>query len=207
MAIQTSDGITSPGSGDAFNYAAQLATLAQTTQLALEKRANSYIGTSAEREAVRLLLTEGSLWSDTNGDKALYMLQGSQWVRIWPEVKGPRVTTGWITMQSGWKARTTATNHINRRGDWVYLFLGFERSGGTINVPNSGNISNHTIGQVKPEWKPNTVQPLSGGNATGRLAGYTINTAGQIRLNSVAGTTNIAKGHGFQVRGWYRTDI
>lgn len=207
MAIQTSDGITSPGVGDAFNYAAQLATLAQTAQLALEKRANSYIGTSAEREAVRLLLTEGSLWSDTNGDKALYMLQGSQWERIWPEVKGPRVTTGWFTMQSGWKARTTTTNHINRRGDWVYLYLGFERSGGTINVPSSGNIPNFTIGQVKPEWVPNTVQPLGGGNATGRLAGYTINSVGQIRLNSVAGTSNINKGHGFQVRGWYRTDI
>lgn len=88
----TSDGITSPDNTDLFRLVPQLAALAETTQLALNKRANFYTGTSAQRAAFTSSAGEGVAWKDTNGTKALYVKEGTAWSQIWPVQD-----TGWVT--------------------------------------------------------------------------------------------------------------
>src|SRR5690625_1417044 len=79
MAIETEDGLSTPDLNDGFNYVPQMATLATTTQQALEKRANTRIGTSAQRNASIDLVQEGTLWVDTNGSRSIYTKQGNNW--------------------------------------------------------------------------------------------------------------------------------
>lgn len=204
MAVQTTDGITTPGQGDTYDYAAQLAFMAESIQLALEKRANTRIGTASERDAYKSLAGEGVIWVDTTGEKGVWVKQGNDWKPIWPEER-----TGWDTSflraQSGWKTTpsSSAANRIRGVGNWVNINYGFERTGGAISVPSTGNIPNQTVAILNSEWHPSFWQPLGNGE-TGRLSGMSVGSNGHIRLNSVAGSANIAKGYKFSIRGWYQ---
>lgn len=191
---------------DPFDYPVQMAALAQTTQLALNLRANSYIGTSSQRQSALSQVVEGSHWTDTNGDKALYIKQVNQWVRVWPDIVYPRVTN-FLKAQSGWRSHPSASHYLLRQGDWVYINWVFQRTGGTINSNTRGDIANQTAAILNEEYRPNTWQPLHGGNESGRLWGVTLGSNGHIRLNSVGGTANITKDQTGQVRGWYNLTI
>lgn len=206
MAIQTKDGITTPGLNDPFQIVSQLSTLAETTQQALDKRANTRVGTSAQREASIDLVPEGTLWVDTNGDKALYTKQGPTWKRIWPEIVSPRVYS-FLRSQSGFTSHPDATHYIQRRGEWVYINWVF-RTTKAISVPSStGNITNLTAAILDEEWRPKTWQPLHGGNESGRMWGVTLGSNGHIRLNSVGGTSNVGVNQTGQIRGWYNMEL
>jgi len=205
MAIETEDGLSTPDLNDGFNYVPQMATLATTTQQALEKRANTRIGTSAQRNASIDLVQEGTLWVDTNGSRSIYTKQGNNWELVWPI---PRIPTArnFLKSQSGWTTTPDSNNYIKGIGDWVYICWFFQRSGGTINVPSSGDIVNQTVAIVHEKWRPNTWQPLSSAES-GRAASIALGSNGHIRLNAVGGTANINKGSKFSVRGWYHLTI
>lgn len=85
MAIQTEDGITTPSGNDEQKLVQDLAAMATTIQEALNKRANTYRGTSAQRSQFTSQAEEGQLWKDTNGSKILWAKQGTGWTRVWPE--------------------------------------------------------------------------------------------------------------------------
>ena len=208
MPIVTADGITTPDFSEPYDYVSQMATMATTIQSALEKRGNSYRGTATQREAFRTTAPEGTLWSDTNGDKALYIKRGASWARIWPETDTGWVSSNFLASQSGWRTHPDApgVSRIRRVGDWVFISWVVQRTGNAVSVPSSGNISNLTAAILKPEWRPSTWQPVGTGE-TGPVTGWVISSSGHIRLNAVGGTANIGKNSGLSLRGWYRMNF
>lgn len=205
MPIVTADGITTPDYNSSGDIVPALTTMGATIQTALDTRANSYRGTSSEREAFRTAAPEGTLWADTNGPKVLWQKRGSNWVRIHPEWDSGWVTN-FIRAQSGWKVRTDTTNNIRRIGDWVNINCTFTRTGGTISVPATGDITNVTVAILNVAWRPAYWQAVHSGES-GRLAAFSLGSNGHVRLNAVGGTANIGTNSNFSIRGWYRRNF
>ena len=114
MATTTPDNIWTPDSGSNYNYVIDSAATASSVQNALTRRANSYTGTTTERTAFTTDAPEGTLWSDTNGDKTLWIKQGASWQKVWT-VGGPHdgsILLGAITLSAagtGWYTTITTT--------------------------------------------------------------------------------------------------
>ena len=98
MATTSPDNIWTPNSSEDYDYVIDAAATATSVQNALTKRANSYTGTTTQRDAFTSAAPEGSLWSDTNGDKILWIKQGASWQRVWPQPPQPRVLSGSVLM-------------------------------------------------------------------------------------------------------------
>lgn len=77
MATTSPDNIRTPDSGDAYNLVPDLATLAGDVQAALTRRANSYIGTTAQMNATAA--PNGTQWYNTTTNTE-YLRQGGTWV-------------------------------------------------------------------------------------------------------------------------------
>lgn len=78
MATTSPDNIKTPDAGDQYALVQDLGALADTVQNALVKRANAYVGTSAQRTAFTTA-PEGTSWQDTNGNKNKYIRQSGAW--------------------------------------------------------------------------------------------------------------------------------
>lgn len=205
MAIRSENDIITPGLGDPGEYTSQMAAMAVSIDQALDKRANARVGTSAQRTASIGDVPEGTLWMDTNGAKALYTKQGNSWERIWPIDVSPTARS-FLRSQSGWTSQPGKNHYIKRRGEWVVISWFLKRTGGTINVPSSGDIVNQTVAILNEEWRPHSYQALTCGES-GRVASFGLSNKGEIRLNAVGGTANINKNSVFQVRGWYNINL
>lgn len=94
MAVETSDGIVSPESTDEYALVADLSALAESAQVVINKRANAYIGTQADRIAATNDVAEGVLWKDTTGSGGLWSKQGSGWALIWPTPASRQLVVG-----------------------------------------------------------------------------------------------------------------
>lgn len=78
MATTSPDTLWSPDPTGNYNLVADWATSMQSVQAALVKRANLYVGTSAQRTAFTTA-PEGVHWQDTNGDKLEYVRKSGDW--------------------------------------------------------------------------------------------------------------------------------
>lgn len=125
---QTSDGIVSPDDTDKYKLVPQLAALAETTQLALNKRANYYTGTTAQRTAFTSAAGEGVAWKDTNGTKGLYVKEGTAWNLVYPRPSPVSV-------------RMTST-HSSPLGVGTYDWLG------NMSVASNTNLGPFTFSQA-----------------------------------------------------------
>ena len=101
MATTSPDNIWTPDSSEDYDYVIDAGATATSVQNALTRRANSYTGTTTERTAFTAAAPEGSLWSDTNGDKILWIKQGSSWSRIHPPVPNVVVVDGVSYVECG----------------------------------------------------------------------------------------------------------
>lgn len=84
MALTTPDGIRTPNLPDDFNLVTDLGVLANSVQAALIKRANSYKGTSAARQAFKTSTPsaqQGDSWQDTDSSKQMYVFLDGDWVQ------------------------------------------------------------------------------------------------------------------------------
>lgn len=90
MATTSPDSLRTPNPTDPYNLVADLAILASDVQAALVRRANSYIGTSAQRIAFTSA-ADGVHWQDTNGTRDQYVRTAGAWLVI---TKAPPVATG-----------------------------------------------------------------------------------------------------------------
>lgn len=79
----TPDNIPSPDLTDQYALTQDMAALADGTQLALNRRANMYIGTANQRAAFTSA-PEGTHWQDTDGTKLEYVRRSNQWVATSP---------------------------------------------------------------------------------------------------------------------------
>lgn len=79
MATTSPDTLWSPDPTGNYNLVADWATSMQSVQAALVKRANLYVGTSAQRTAFTTA-PEGVHWQDTDGTKGYWAKRGTTWV-------------------------------------------------------------------------------------------------------------------------------
>lgn len=202
MPLTSPDNIYSPARGASDKIEVWSGSLAASVQDALKRRANSYRGTTAERNAFTSEAPTGTLWVDTNsGNIALYIRQGAGWSKVWPEDK---TDTGWLNSgfwasSSGWRVRADGVSRLRRVNNWVVGYLEVERTGGTINVPPSGNITNQTLLTLNAPYRPDLSYTSTSAEG-GRLAAFMVNPSGGLRLHAVAGTTNIVNGDYFSTR-------
>lgn len=96
MATTSPDNLRSPNPTDPYNLVSDWALSMSDVQAALDRRANSYKGTSAQRVAFTSA-PEGTLWKDTDGSKILYVRQDSSWIPVAPSVGVTTVKTGRIS--------------------------------------------------------------------------------------------------------------
>lgn len=89
MATTTPDSIRTPNPSDPYNLISDLGILANDTQAALNKRANSYVGTSTQRVAFSAA-PEGVQWQDTNGAKQAWVRKAGAWTPSLPVASGSR---------------------------------------------------------------------------------------------------------------------
>lgn len=78
MATTSPDNLWSPDAGDEYDLTVDMAASMQSVQAALEKRANSYRGTSGQRVAFSSQARVGDHWQDTNASQELYV-----WTGVW----------------------------------------------------------------------------------------------------------------------------
>lgn len=127
----TEDGIWTPDQIDDYNLVADLATMSSTVQDALEKRANAFKGTSAQRVAFSSA-EEGVIWVDTNGSKKVWVRQGNTWKEIYPNrddlvpTSGAVYDTGWTNFSA--TVGTVENPKVRRVGKQVF-FTGILETG------------------------------------------------------------------------------
>lgn len=93
MATTNPDLLPSPDLPSQYAPIQAFNNLAAATQAALIRRANMYLGTSSERTSFTAQAPEGAWWQDTNGDKGVYVKQGTAWSeRVMQEIKIERGT-------------------------------------------------------------------------------------------------------------------
>ena len=83
MALTTPDAIRSPNDGDQYALVQDLGVLADSTQVALVRRANMYLGTSTQRTSFTTA-ADGVHWQDTNGTRRSYIRTGGAWRGVDP---------------------------------------------------------------------------------------------------------------------------
>lgn len=81
MATTTPDNLRYPNPTDPFNLVADWGITVTDVQNALTRRANSYIGTAAQRIAFTTA-PEGVHWQDTDGSKGYWARRGGAWVEV-----------------------------------------------------------------------------------------------------------------------------
>lgn len=84
MATTSPDNLYSPDSSDPYALTQDLGAMQDSVQTALVRRANAYVGTSAQRNAFTTAPV-GTIWSDTNGSRLVYKRGASSWEPVSPE--------------------------------------------------------------------------------------------------------------------------
>lgn len=83
MALTSPDAIRSPNDADQYALVQDLGVLADSTQVAITRRANMYLGTSAQRIAFTTA-PDGAHWQDTNGTRREYVRTAGAWLGVTP---------------------------------------------------------------------------------------------------------------------------
>lgn len=188
MATTSPDNLFSPNPSDNYNLIADWATSMQSVQSALVKRANMYVGTSAQRTAFTTA-PEGVHWQDTNGTKLEYVMQSSTWVVV------SQTSTTWqsVSLQTGF----TGSARVRRVGSVVELR--FDISG---TIPGDTALT----GSVPPDMSPPSEASTLGGvnayvdpvGARSTASVYVNSPAGNLRATS-GGGTNVSRVRGSAV--------
>lgn len=161
--IQTEDGITTPSGTDEQKLVQDLAAMAVTVQEALNKRANLYTGTSAQRTQFTSQAQEGQLWKDTNGNKILWAKQGTGWTRVWPENRDSGVfAVGSNTQEFSTPGQFQVRRYFSSSGNRAHANL--------LMSPNEDfglQIANWKNGQVTSDFRFGHNGQLEFGDRTG----------------------------------------
>ena len=139
----TGNGVWTPDASSNYNLVTDLAAMAASIDTALVKSANAYKGTAAQREAFTAA-PDGTLWSDTNGTRQLWMRQSGAWV-----VANSPTDTGWIpiTLNAPYTQQGPLPMSVRRIGDVVYPRWGVSNTGLT-------SAGTYSIGTVPVGFRP-----------------------------------------------------
>ena len=175
MATTSPDNIWTQDSADNYDLVIDAAATAASVQAALTARANSYTGTTTQREAFTATAPEGTLWSDTNGDKILWIKQGASWQRVWPTDD-----TGWVNvpLRSGISSQGLTPFQVRRIGSVVYPRWGFSGTG--ISASSSIDVADIPAG-FRP---PLTTYLAVAGHSAASMAMGSIGNTGVVNLRT-----------------------
>lgn len=101
MPATTPSGIAYPGTDSLYAHSTDMAAMATSTQMALDKQANAWRGTGSQRVAQLNTLPEGALWADNDGNKVLHQKRNGIW---WPEIEYQNVHV----IEPGWNVNSGA---------------------------------------------------------------------------------------------------
>lgn len=176
MATTSPDNLFSPDASSAYNLTTDLAASMTSVQAALNLRANSYVGTSAQRIAFTSA-AEGVQWRDTDGDKKLYVRQGGLWVDAFPEPAGTYNGGAWVHLEaeSGW-SRNTGNGAPRAK---AYGGVGYFQ-GGLYGGPANSNATK--LPATFPAVSRDTIAIVRSNADTWAVA--TITTTGYIKLST-----------------------
>ena len=151
MAVTSPDNIRTPNSGDQYALVQDLGVLADTTQAAITKRGNLFVGTAAQRTAFTAA-TNGIHWQDTDGQQLEYVRTGGAWLALgskfysgtaaqrvaftsapagsqWQDTDGKKIT--YVRDGSAWIPGVYATNTLPS---------GFSAWGGRLNITSRSGL-------------------------------------------------------------------
>lgn len=186
MATTSPDNLKTPDAGDQYALVQDLGALADTTQAALTRRANSFVGTSAQRLAYASP-SPGAKWQDTNGSRLEYVWWG-QW---------ETGDTGWVTIpySSGFKAGTSSGSSVLE-----YRVLNGEmtvRGGGTNTASALAPGTEYIFGQIPSALSPPITTYGGGVGSGGRDVTPGVTSTGNVFFytsNSMSGNSSWAAG-------------
>ena len=134
--LTTPDNIWTPDQGDDFALTTDLAATAESIQLALNRRANAYTGTTSQRVAAQDLPV-GSTWTDTDGSFGTWVMRESGWgpapgsiITVASRAEADAVVDG---LKTGGIDLSTFPLYVLRRDTWQT-----EMHNGTAWVPVGG---------------------------------------------------------------------
>lgn len=175
MATTSPDNIRTPNPSDPFNLVADWAITASDTQAALVKRANLYIGTSAQRTAFTTA-PEGTHWQDTNGTRGEYVRQSGAWVGG---------DTGWVSLPL-----SVGTGSLMYRA--IGQLVDVRWSGSGFTIPDGQLVTVLSNSTIPAAYRPSVVRRGSGAlNARPGVSLY-VSTTGEVGI--LNGTTGARTG-------------
>lgn len=124
--LTTPDNIRTPNLPDDFNLVTDLGVLANSVQAALLKRANSYKGPSAERQAFKTATpgaAQGDSWQDTDSSKQMWVFLDGDWVqhrRRDPKVYLQTQGTALPTVKPAQPGEITAESDVAFRSGYMH---------------------------------------------------------------------------------------
>ena len=161
MALTSPDAIRSPNDGDQYALVQDLGVLADSTQVALTRRGNMYVGTSAQRIAFTTA-PDGAHWQDTNGTLREYVRQSGAWRGVSPlsgsttlsTSDGSAVTQS-ITFPAGYFSAAPSVMVSLSGGQNASVTINYGPSaisatGFTINMARSTNTNTSLYWQATP---------------------------------------------------------
>lgn len=106
-------------------------------------------------------------------------------------------SSGVFTATSGWSLEW---QYGHRTGQVTTVNIRVTRTGGTINVPASGNVANTTLGAVTALYRPYMYGPLTTTSTGTTMLGY-VTSAGTVYLTSTVPNIDIVRGTSFAIGG------
>lgn len=115
------DNIFYPANSDPYNLVADMGTMANSMQSALNKRANLHSGTDQQRIAFTEDAVNGTLWANTDGNKKVYQFRNDKW---WPEFEFIKINS----LRGDFKTTDESGLYITSFGRMAHLSLFFEQA-------------------------------------------------------------------------------
>ena len=130
MAVTSPDNIRTPDSGDQYALVQDLGVLADTTQAAITKRGNLFVGTAAQRTAFTTA-PAGTHWQDTDGSAFEYVRAGGAWLMLGSKFYSGTAAqrTAFTTAPNGAHWQDTDGSKLTYRRDsasWVAISIAWE---------------------------------------------------------------------------------
>ena len=168
----------------------------------VSQSANLRAGTAAQRAAFTSSAPLGFVWQDTDGESDTWRKGTSGWELLVSSYYSGNVVSNVVDMEPGWALETERYRQL---GAQAHFYLHFRRTGGTISVPNDGNIVNQQIATLTSNVKlPSfSISANLAGRSSGPITQGYISQEGLVMLSAVSPGRNITAGSQYELTGFY----
>lgn len=179
MATTSPDNIKTPDAGDQYALVQDLGAMADTVQNALTRRANSFVGTSAQRTSFSGSALEGTSWRDTDGSKLGFVFQSGSWVPVSGVSGATDITSSLSTAYRG---------TLNGRTVDSQKRISYSGGGTGVFASNSSQV----IGTLPAAWRPREQTQWFVRLSGGYLGTLILNPGGEMTVYNFSGSNRSA---------------